>query len=333
VNERRPVALLVQPNWRDAILGEATETALRKFAQIIDFRGVRLSADHLPQLLAEAEACITSWETPPLGTAALDAAPNLKLVAHAAGTIKRLVPEDAFARGIHVSQSTRRLATALAEHIVAQALLCLQRLHRDDILVRGGNWVDVAHRQRRRLLGARHVGIWGMGRAGRAAATLFAGFGCSLSYYDPVAGDCDNLPGTRVSSLETLFGSADLLVLLAPLLPETAGAVDARLLSCLPDGAVLINSGRGGLTDEAALIAELRSGRITAAIDVFDPEPPPPDHPFFSLENVVLSPHVGGHTAETHRRQGSDMVEEVRLFFAGEPLRFEVPPAALSQIA
>jgi phosphoglycerate dehydrogenase-like enzyme len=330
---RPPVALIIQPSWREAILGAETETALGSFAEIIDMPGVRLTEKHLPRLLADAEACLTSWETPPLSKAALDAAPHLKLIAHAAGTIKRLVPEDAFSRGIRVSQATHHLATALAEHVVAQALLCLQRLHRDDLLVRGGNWIDVAHRKRRRLLGARHVGIWGMGRAGRAAAALFAGFGCSISYYDPVADTGGEPPGTRVSSLEALFGSADLLVLLAPLLPETAGAVDGAMLSRLPDGAVLINAGRSRLADEAALIAELQSGRIVAAVDVFDSEPPPANHPLFGLDNVVLSPHVGGHTAETHRRQGRDMVDEARRFFAGEPLRFEVSPAALGRLA
>jgi phosphoglycerate dehydrogenase-like enzyme len=330
--EKPAVAVLLQPKWRDDILGPEGEAQLRAFATVRDIPGKILEPADVGTLLEGASACITGWETPPISEADLSGATTLAFIAHTAGTIRSIVPKSFGQHHIRVSQATHQLAYALAEHVVAEALLALQHLHDDDQLVRDGGWADVPQRQRRLLLGARTVGIWGMGRAGQAAARLFGAFGCEILHYDPVAPVPPEL-GKPVTSLRQLFERCDVVCLLAPLLPETRGLVDADLLAALHDGSVLINAGRGPLVNEQALIDELKSGRISAALDVFDQEPLPPDHALRQLPNVVLSPHVGGHTRDTHRRQGRDMVEDVRRYLAGEPLQFEVTPFVAGRLA
>lgn len=320
------VAILIQPYWRPAMLNPASEAELADIAEVVDQGERTIVAEDMPALLDGAVACLTGWETPPLTDALLDASPALRLIAHTAGTVRRMVPRSAFVRGIRVSQSTPFMADAVAEHIVAQALLSLQGLHRDDARMReGGWWTPGRWTLNRRLLAARTVGIWGMGRAGVAASRLFSAFGCTVLGTDPTLSPFRARElGVKAVSLPELFEQSEVLVLLAPLLDATRGAVDAAMLARLRDGAILINSGRGALVDEAALLAELGSGRIAAALDVHHVEPLPADSPFRALPNVLLSPHVGGHTVDTQHSQGQAMVDEVRRLLEGEPLWYEV---------
>jgi phosphoglycerate dehydrogenase-like enzyme len=325
------VAVLIPAEWRSEILDAEAAAELRGFAELVEAPPV-VTPDDLPALLADVDAAITGWGTPPLRVETLTAAPRLRMIAHTAGTVKSLLPREAIAGGLLVSQSTANLATALAEHVVAQVLLGLQYQHEDDRLMRTGGFADSGYRQKRRLLGARTVGIWGMGRAGRATAHLLRGFGCEILAYDPVAAAMPD-GVAAVTSLAELFERSEVLVMLAPLLPQTHGLVDAAMLKRLCDGSVLVNAGRGALLDEAALLEELGRGRLYAALDVFATEPLPVLHPLRGMPNTLLTPHVGGHTRDTHRRQGRDAVAEVRRFLSGEPLRFAVTPAMMDSLA
>lgn len=325
------VVSLIPAEWRSEILDADAEAELASFADLIEAPPV-ITPEDLAPLIAEADAALTGWGTLPLTTEAIAAAPQLRMVAHTAGTVKSLVPSQAIAAGLVVSQSTANLATALAEHVVAQILLGLQFQHEDDRIMRAGGFADSAYRQKRRLLGARTVGIWGMGRAGRATAKLLHGFGCTILAHDPVAAAFPEHVAV-VGSLAELFEQSDVLVMLAPLLQQTRGLVDGQMLGRLSDQSLLVNAGRGALLDEAALIEELRRGRLYASLDVYAIEPLPVDHPLRGLPNTLLTPHVGGHTRETHRQQGRDGIAELRRYFNGEPLRFAVTPAMMDTLA
>jgi phosphoglycerate dehydrogenase-like enzyme len=119
----------------------------------------------------------------------------------------------------------------------------------------------------------------------------------------------------------------------APSLPETHHLIDARRLALLPDGAGLVNTARSWLVDEAALLAEVRTGRIDAALDVFDDEPLPTDHPLRGLPNVLLTPHHAAGTVEGRLRQGGIVVDEVERLLRGEGLRHAVTAADLERMA
>jgi phosphoglycerate dehydrogenase-like enzyme len=322
--DKPTIAVLLQPEWRPLILSPSAEQELAELGTLLDTVGQRITLDDLPGLLADASLCLTGWDIPPLTEQMIARAPNLRLIAHTAGTVRRLLPRSIYGSRVRVTQATAAMAMAVAEHIIAQALLAVQSLHRYDRDMRSGGWPP-RWELRRRLLGARTVGIWGLGRVGGATAHLFRAFGCRVIGTDPTLdAETARRMSVELMPLDELFRQSEIVCILAPVLDSTRGVIDAAMLARLRDGAVFINSGRGVLVDDTALLAELRSGRISAALDVYPVEPLPAESPFRALPNVILSPHVGGHTADSHFRQGQAMVDEIRRFLRGEPLQFEV---------
>lgn len=328
------VAVVIPAQWRSRILSPAAEAQLTGMAEVRNPRRQPISPSDLPGLLDRAVACLTGWGTPALTEDLLTGLPDLRLVAHTAGSIRALIPEAALRRGLRVSHAAFALAQAVAEHVVAAALLCLQQQHAVDQAMRAGEWESIREGMPRRLLAAQVIGIWGAGKVGQLVARLLSAFGCRVLISDPhITSEQASGLGTELVGLEELFSRANLVSLHAPALPETRGRVDAPLLARLRDGAVLINTARAALVDDAALFRELESGRIRAALDVFSREPLPADSPVRRLPNVVLSPHVGGHSEETHLRQGQAMVEEVGRFLRGEALIHEVKAEMLPIMA
>jgi phosphoglycerate dehydrogenase-like enzyme len=164
---------------------------------------------------------------------------------------------------------------------------------------------------------------------------MVRGLGVETYVFDPYAGDelLVELDAERADSLEQLLSQCTAVALHAPATAETRHMIGQRQLSLMPDGAVLINTARASLIDSEALLAELRTGRISAALDVFDQEPLPADSSFRRLDNVLLTPHIASHTPQTHHRQGEVTVEEIRRFALGQPLRYAVTREMLATMA
>jgi phosphoglycerate dehydrogenase-like enzyme len=320
---------------RQRVLSADAEAALGTLADIRSPNGSGLIADELSELVAGATACVTGWGTPPIPESVLAESPQLGLIAHTAGSIRKLVPLAAVERGLRVSHAAAIIADAVAEFVIAQLLLSVRPLHLIDQDMKSGvDWFQIRERRLGRLLGARTVGVVGAGYVGRVVIRLLTAFGCRILVFDPLLTDEAAAElGVERSSLADLFAASDLVTLHAPVLPETRGMIDTGLLRQLRDGAVFVNTARAVLVDEAALLTELRTGRIAAALDVFDTEPLPPDSPFRALPNVLLSPHAAGHSTDTYLQQGQAMVDEVRRFISGQALRFEVTPAMLATMA
>jgi phosphoglycerate dehydrogenase-like enzyme len=155
-----------------------------------------------------------------------------------------------------------------------------------------------------------------------------------LLMYDPYLSPVEAAElGVEITDLDELFARSDIVSLHAPLLPATRGMITSAHLALLRDGGILVNTARAGLVDETALLGELVSGRICAALDVFTMEPLPDDHPFRVLPNVLLSPHIAAMTTETLLKQGEMMVDEIIRFLADEPLLYEIQPQKLAIMA
>jgi phosphoglycerate dehydrogenase-like enzyme len=172
------------------------------------------------------------------------------------------------------------------------------------------------------------VVILGQGSIGSAVAERLRPFGAKVtgvgrSARDGIAGAAD---------LERLLPATDVLVNLLPLTRETVGLVDARLLGLLPDGALLVNAGRGRTTVTSAMTTEAKTGRLRAVLDVTHPEPLPPDHPLWSLPNVLITPHVAGDSPLSLARAFALAGDQIRRYAAGEPLINEVAPHLLEAI-
>ena len=201
----------------------------------------------------------------------------------------------------------------LAEWVVG-AILAMQRglvQARDDQA--RGEWIDMEAPPE---LGGRRVLILGLGSIGTAIADRLHPFGVDVVGVARTARD--GVHG--LADLDQLLPGAEILVNVLPLTNATAGMLGARQLALLPDGALVVNAGRGRTIDTGALLAELQTGRLRAALDVTDPEPLPADHPLWALPNILITPHMGGDSTETMRRAVELAGDQIRRFAAGEPL-------------
>lgn len=189
-----------------------------------------------------------------------------------------------------------------------------------------GRRIDVAARDQVRhtwdhrrgsSLASKRVLIIGAGPVGRCIAERFTAFGCEITMVATTARE-----GVRAAAdLPLLLPRAEIVILAVPHVPSTQGMADAGFLGQLADGALLINVARGPVVDTDALVTALQSGRIRAAVDVTDPEPLPPAHPLWACPNVLITPHVGGHTDAFPRLVRALVVDQVRAWRAGDPLR------------
>jgi phosphoglycerate dehydrogenase-like enzyme len=338
MSEKAPViAVLLSEKTRRMMLDDAAIAQLNALGEVRWPTSATIDATDVDRLLQGAVACLTGWGTPPFDPAARQRYPQLALVAHSAGSVRTLVPARLFDDGIRVAHAASKIAASVAEFVVAEALLAMRGIHRlHHGLRNGGEWQDVRAAIPQRLLGGRTIGIVGAGYAGRAVIGLLVPFGCRVLVVDPFLDDSEAaaLGVTRVR-LNDMLAQSDVISLHAPVRPETRRMIGAGELALLRLGTLFINTARSQLVDEAALLAEIRSGRIEAALDVFDDEPLPPDSPFRdpTLANVTISPHAAGHTEEAHLSQGQAMVDEIGRLLRREPLHHEVSRAMLDRMA
>lgn len=244
---------------------------------------------------------------------------NLRLIVkHGAGVDNIDIPA-ATRRGIMVCNTPGgNNSTAVAEGAVALMLALLRQVRDMDALVRAGNFDDRRKIRLGDLTGAR-VGLIGFGRIARCVATICgAGFGCDVAAYDPFLSDEDiRAAGVEPLGLAELM-QRDVISIHTPLTPDTRNLVGAKELALMHQSAIIVNCSRGGIIDEAALVDALKAGAIRGAgIDVFEAEPPPADHPLFSLPNVVLSPHVAGVTENGMKDMALNCAQLIETFVAG----------------
>jgi phosphoglycerate dehydrogenase-like enzyme len=245
----------------------------------------------------------------------------VRLVAHCGGEVMSRLDMDVFDR-VSVTNAAGPMAEPVAEMALALTLTLVRRVTQYAEAMREGASPTNAEASRGETVRGRTVGIVGFGRIGRAFARIAGPLGPTLVVHDPYCPDeAIVAAGARPSGLDDLLAECSVVVLAAGLTDETRGLLDGRRLALLGDGAYLVNVARGGIVDLDALVAELRSGRIAAALDVTDPlEPLPQGHELRRLPNVLLTPHVAAGGVETRAAMGAEAVEEVVRFFRGEPV-------------
>lgn len=288
--------------------------------------------DEVAELIEGANIAITSWDCPLLEAAILDRCPELKLIAHAAGTVKPIMSPDVISRGIRVCSANEALARGVAETTLGLTIVSLKNIWQLARNTREGEWNK--QRELVRELYEVTVGVIGAGLSGRHYIRLLQQFEVQVLVYDPFLSDLEikELGAVKVE-LDQLLQQSDVVSIHAPSIPETNHLMNERTLRLMKDDAILINTARGSLIDEEALVAELRKGRLWACLDVTQPEPPDVHHPFRSLPNVTLIPHIAGATNNGLHRLGSFIAREVDLFIQGSPLMGEVKLSQLHMMA
>jgi phosphoglycerate dehydrogenase-like enzyme len=310
--------------------------ALEAFADVIHHPAAEpAEKSELMALLANADACITSWGVAQLDADVLAAAPRLRAMAHMGSSVKRFVSQDFWVRGIHLTSAGIALAQTVAETTVGLMLVGFKRIWPLGQHVRDGGWRDapVWDRWYSRELFRKQVGIIGASNVGRHVIELLEPYETTILLYDPFvsAEEAADLGAIKME-LDELLERADVVSLHAPDNPATRQMLNAERLARMKDDALLINTARGSLIDEQALIEELARGRFFAFLDVTDPEPPAADSPLRRLPNVVVTPHIAG-CIENCNQLGELAVEELRRFFAGQPPIYQITPELLERIA
>jgi phosphoglycerate dehydrogenase-like enzyme len=321
---RRPEALLVMAadtfrmQFGDAELERLGAAASLGDPVLVD----ELTSPAARSRLRTAEVLITSWGCPALDAGTLTAAPELRAVLHAAGSVRSHVTDAVFERGILVTTAADANAEPVARYTLAAILWSLKRvpfLAADTRRQRDGR--AYADPRRGELSGTgRTVVLVGLSRIGRRVAALLGSFpDIRILVVDPVADPADIVAaGAEPVSLGEALPRADVLSLHAPSLPATRRMIGAAELSALPPGSTLINTARGDLIDPAALELACLGGQ-QAILDVTDPEPLPLRSPLYDLPNVVLTPHVAGSLGAETRLMTASALTELERYAAGLP--------------
>ena len=236
-----------------------------------------------------------------VGAAVMDAAPSLKVISkHGSGT-DTIDTAAASARGIEVVAAVGANAAAVAEQALALLLACAKSVVALDARMHAGHWDKATHKSLE--LGGRTIGLVGLGAIGLRFARMADALGMRVLGFDPFAKD---LPAhVEAVDLATLWRESDAISLHCPLTEDNRGLLDAKTLAQCKRGVIVVNTARGGLIDEHALLAAVRSGQVAmAGLDSFAVEPMAPGHPFQGEKRIVLSPHIGGVTGDAYVNMG-----------------------------
>jgi len=256
-----------------------------------------------------------------LDAAIMDAAPRLKVISKHGVGVDNIDIQAAAERGIPVLVATGANAVSVAEHVIALLLATVKRVLPLDAGLRAGRWEKPDYSGSE--ISGSTMGLIGMGAIAQATGRMAKGLMLRLVGFDPYAPDSafEALGVQRCTSFDDLLDQANILSLHCPLTDQTRSILNADALARMPAGSYVINTARGGLIDEAALVAAIQSGHIAGAgLDTFAVEPPAANHPFFNVPEIVMTPHIGGVTRQAGARVGIDAVRGIFQVLNGLPV-------------
>ncbi|MGQ9553893.1 MAG: hydroxyacid dehydrogenase [Anaerolineae bacterium] len=317
---KRKILYLPPTSLSQDILSERARKTLTSLGEVIwNERDRNYTADELAELLPGAEAVVTSWGSPAFTPELLAVADRLRIVGHAAGSVKHLLPKEGHDRGIVLLSAAAVIADAVAEYTLWAMLSAQRDLYRyDKRMKQERGWRREGDGYGHELY-HKKVGIIAASMVGRRVIKLLRPFECDVMVYDPYLSEAAAAElGVRKVGLDELMAASDIVSVHAPITPETEKMIGAKQFQVMKDGALFINSARAWTVDEDAMLAELRTGRIRAVLDVFSKEPLPPDSPLRDLDNVFLTPHMAGASTESRARLVEAIADDMARFFAGE---------------
>ncbi|MBN1553641.1 MAG: hydroxyacid dehydrogenase [Phycisphaerae bacterium] len=323
--------------YRSKIFHEADAARIAAVCNVIDAPTPdEADAKFLKAHIGQADIVITSWGTANLDANVMTTAGKLKLVTHAAGSVKPVVSDALWAKGVRVTSSAAAISFGVAEFTLGLILLAPKRVFQAGVAIRDGQWREgVSFCRGPQEIYRETIGVIGASFVGKEVIRLLKNFTCDVILYDPYCSkeQAEELGVQKVETLEELFERSLVVSLHAPSTAETARMIRGRHFQLLRDGGVFINTARAAIVHEEEMIEELRKGRFLACIDVTDPtEPPTLDNPLRSLPNVWLTPHEAGILNQNYRRIGTFVADEIEAFTAGENLHYPVTKEMLSRI-
>lgn len=326
----------MNPQLVGAAMNDAQWERLDAIADVVDRTPFgSLEGERAESVLADVDVLLGHWGCPTIDEPALARMPKLQMLAYAAGSVKEraTVTPAVFERGVLVTSAASANAVPVAEYTLAAILLA----NKGAFLSR--EWYrnpDGLRARRPKPVGnyRRVIGLVGASHVGRLVIELLRPFRFEVLLADPfVDAAAAAALGVELVDLDDLLDRCEVLSIHAPDVPATVGMIGPAELARLRDGAVVINTARGRLIDTEALVAEVSTGRLSAILDVTEPEPLPRDSPLFDLPNVFLTPHLAGSQGNELERLADLAITEIERFVRGEPPLFPVDPALLDRMA
>lgn len=341
-------ALFIDKPLLDRTISTQDMQFLKSFADIIneDDFPQSITKEYMKKYLPQAQACFSCWGTPAYDEELLAIAPGVKLLLHTAGTPKSIVTDAVWERNIRVITSAPAIAIDVAESALGGIIYWLKQFSAFDTIVREGKWnseydgvsdsvVNNMKPRMRRLNSLLTVGIISASHVGQHMIRLLKPFGVNIMLYDPTLSSDEIIAlGANPSTLQKIASLCDIVSIHAPSLPETENLIDGHFIQSLKDECIFVNTSRGSIVDETALIDELKTGRFYAYLDVFEEEPLSPNSPLLDLKNVLLTPHIsGGHTVNGGFERGRYAIDQLYTYHTRGTLTNESFPEMLDTMA
>ena len=283
----------------------------------------QLTREELKNVMKDADVLITGWGTEMLTADLFLSADKLKIVAHTGGSVGNLVDGAVYEKGIRVLSGNNVYAKSVAEGCLCYTISALRQTEIYINVMRNGGWKDDSSKNRG-LIGKR-VGLVGFGAIAKYFVEMLRLFHTEVLVYSSYLTneEAENC-GVELSAIDTIFETCDVISLHSGLTEKTTGMINKELLKKIKDGALLVNTARGALMDETALIEELKTGRFMAALDVYTEEPLAIDSPLRTMQNVLPMPHMGGPTIDMREEVALTLAEDIKRFINGQPLINEI---------
>lgn len=339
--ERLRVLYLPKPDHTELAFTPYWWNRLRRSAEVVEWdHAVPCTSENLAERVGEFDVLVTAWGSPRLTDEVLRKAARLRLIAHAAGSVKFMLSQEVvqqylLPRGIRVFSGNGAIALNVAEATVGMMIMGIRRWMEHVLAYRErGIWRDPALPVNGQYLQGATVGLVSCSTVAREVIRLLRPFRTRLLVYDPFL-PIQEARRMRLKpvDLETLFRESHIVSVHTPLLPETVGLIRGEHLRLLRENSVLVNTSRGKVIDHHALIEEARTGRFVAVLDVTDPEPLPPDHPLRGMPNVVILPHIAGAGYFGYHRIGELLVKALEATTKRAPFEGEVRLERYERIA
>lgn len=287
----------------------------------------QLTVDEVVEAAKDADVLITSWGSCKYFKEHVEKMPNLKMIAHAGGTVAPVVAQDVYETNVKVISGNDVFAKSVAEGCLCYILAALRRLeHYIGVMREGGFRTEIF--ENRGLFGKK-LGIVGFGAIARHLLNLIRWFDLEILIYSSHLTDEEAAQyGARTASLEEIFAECDVISIHASNTAKTRGMITRELMESMKSDALLVNTARGAVIDEPAMFEMLLAGKFYAALDVFAEEPPAPDAPIRQCKNALLMPHMGGPTMDMRGVVTLELCKDIARLQKGEQLEYEISAAA-----
>lgn len=330
MNPKPTVCLLMTPGLQDTLFNDATRQELSKYCDVVSWSPAQ------EQLYLDSDILLASWGCPKFDKEFLETMPSLKMVAYAAGTIKKIVSDEFWERDIKITSAAAANAIAVAEYTVAAMVFMAKNVrHGSEQYTDDAKQKFLSLRDVPRGFNGLNVGLVGASHVGREVIRLLKSYNVKVAVYDPylTAEEAMSLDVIKME-LNELMSWSDVVSIHAPKLPETENLIGREQLSRMRDGSFFINTARGTIVDYEALAEITPQKNIEVILDVTDPdEPLSQDSPLRKLQNIMITPHIAGSRGNEQQLMGTLAIDEIIRYVKEEPLKHEVHQDDLDHIA